>query len=178
MAFSTILNGSRRTANDRKGLGDLNHEVWRVGIVLGHVAVSALDAALGVVAPQAHVTLAGLAIRAAIRTADGGDDQVALLKTGDAFADCVDSANGFMTDDEHSLAGRSLSVLALVDLSVGAVDANLQHAHAECPRLGSRLRQLYPPGARRLPRRDSDRFHRLRHLTRAMMIRSLKLRHL
>ena len=78
---------------------------------------------------QAHIALAGPAIRAVVGTADRRDDQVASGESRHALPHRLDHAERLMADDQEIGTRRRLAVEAAVDLRVGAVDADLEDAH-------------------------------------------------
>src|SRR5438552_10730480 len=82
----------------------------------------ALDAALGVFAEEAHIALAGLAIWAGVRAANGRHDEVAGREALHPLPHRVNDAERLVADDEHVRTGRRFAVLAVVDFGVGAVN--------------------------------------------------------
>ena len=89
---------------------DLHQEVRLLAVVLAHIAVGAFDAPLRVVAGEAHVALAGLAVRAAVRPAHCRHHQVTRLKSGNSVTDRLDQAQRFVPYDQHIRPGRGLAV--------------------------------------------------------------------
>src|SRR6185503_14501260 len=109
---------------------ELDQEVRFDAEILRAVAVTFLDAALGVLAVAAHVPDAGGAgwARHGIWSAHDAGDEVARLEAG-ARRRFLHPAERFMTEDQALLARRGSTVVATDDLAVSAADAERQRLH-------------------------------------------------
>ena len=107
-------------------------------VAFGHEAVQALDAALEVMAGQAHVVLAGAARQALIRAGPphGRDHQIARRQGRSAWRR-FDEAEVLVPEHQVRAAGRRFAVQPASDLGIGAAEPALQHLHHDlsCARL-------------------------------------------
>jgi hypothetical protein len=122
--------------------------------------VRALDAALGVVAPQTHVVLAAPAVRAAVGAAHGRDHPVALLQTGQAVADLRHLSQRLVAENQVVIPfGRASAVRRLNDLRVGAVNPYVAHTDQHLARADCRAFDLNHLDLALLLRVGHDGFH-------------------
>ena len=106
------------------------HVVRRIDHLVGHEAVPAHDAALGVGAGDAEVrpvVVAGAALGVAAGATHRRDHQIAGLEVLDCAADLDDLAQRLVTHHQVLLAGRRGAVLESGDIAIGPADADLQH---------------------------------------------------
>ena len=129
---------------------NLDHERRGLAVVLAHIAVRALDPALGVGTEQAHVAFARLAVGTVVRATHGRDHQVAPREARHPIPHPFDQAERLVSDHQEVRAGRGLAIQPLIDLGVGAIDADLQHAHQRGASRDRRHRKLHLPGTTRL----------------------------
>src|SRR5437867_11833366 len=140
-----------------QGRRAFDHALGLFAVVVAHVAMRTLDAALGVVAEEAHVALSGLAIWAIVRAAHGRHDEVPGREALHPLPHRLDDAERFVADDEHVRTGGRFTVLAVVDLGVRAVDANLEDPHERPAALQLRFGKLNLLRAAGFLRCDRDR---------------------
>src|SRR5262249_50794786 len=141
-------------------LRDAIQVLRRLGVVLGHEAVSADDAALRVLAAAAQVVFASLAVgTGATRPAHGRDDEVTGLPPLDLLSHLLDDAEVLVAENQELLAVRRLAVEALIDLRVVAAQADTQHFHSHLIRLQRRIRHVAHVDAVPLARFDDDGTH-------------------
>src|SRR5262249_30071138 len=125
-------------------------------------AVQALDAALAVVAGEAHVLLGVQAGAAALGTgpADGGDDEVPLAEAG-AVRGLLHAAEVLVAEDQVRAAGGRRAELRRLDVHVRPADARLQDTDEGLALLRARVGEVVADlEAVRLAGDDGDRTHR------------------
>src|SRR2546430_4511174 len=106
---------------------DLEDEVGVLDVPLRQVAVAQVDPALEVDVVGREVLEADLPVDRRARPPHARDDVAAGAdRVGHVRPDLDDAAEVLVPDDEEVVAGRRVAVLGLVDLLVGAVDADAQ----------------------------------------------------
>ncbi len=139
---SCILNSLRdRLLHDAERLGEDGHlpqlrrdpdqVLGRLDVILRHIAMHALDAALDVVAAVAQVRLADTAGVAHPRAGPShrGHDEVAHAGIADVLPHGGHPPQVLVPDDQKVTARRGLPDDARVQLLVRAAHPGLQHAH-------------------------------------------------
>jgi hypothetical protein len=124
-----LLNDGRwfeQYADFLKALGDLDDKLSIIDVVLTHVAVAQIDAALKVRIIRRHVVGADQVVDARTRTAYRCDHIIARLQFRHVRTDSFDLAKTFVTDHQKIVALRGLPILCRIDFLVGAVNANTQ----------------------------------------------------
>ena len=141
-------------------------------VALGGVAVTALDAPLGVPAVHAHIPVPRCARRTRNRVApaDDADDQVSGTETGPRG--CLDHpAERFVPDDEAVLTRWRRPVVAVDDLQIGAADADRLRLDQNRPVLVRGLRHLGQCDGALLRGNDGDGPHGLTIATELLAVR-------
>src|SRR5262245_60237317 len=131
--------------------------------VFGEEAVAEVDATLVVGLLAGHIVGADEVVDRAAGAADGGGDVVARLNALHVGADFLNDAKGLVTDDEVAVAWRSVAVEGVVDLAVGGIDADFQHADEDAFAAGNvgdfGARNVGEVDAVLLAGSDGDGFH-------------------
>ena len=115
--------------------------------------MASLDAALRVLAVQAHVPLTRGAVAAGhgVGSADDGYHPVPGGEVLGTRRHLRNAAQGFVADDQVVVAGGCLAILALHDLGVCPVQAHLMDLDQHLTVPGLRVGDLFQPSAARLP---------------------------
>ena len=162
-ALATTLVGSRSTPRLPERGVDLHGEVGMDAVVLGAVAVVALDAALGVLAVVAEVPLAHRAVPARHRVGapDDADHEVARRHRG-AGGRLEHAAQRLVAEHETVAPGRRPPVSARDDLGVGAAHPHGQRLDEHGAVGGGRFVDVVEPGRARREGLHRERLHRVR----------------